>query len=150
MQRQESAVALRPNKTPWFVRVCVLVCERLHTRSLKAVSATVDVTWPDHGLLAAAVSSPETQIHWSEHTCSSVEEKKKKKRKENQDSFHRSVQERRARWTKLHTSYVMAYNLVCLLCTQMIFSKWDRGSALEMLALQFKAADIHCKETFHR
>lgn len=57
----------------------MLVCERLHTRSLKAVSATVDVTWPDHGLLAAAVSSPETQIHWSEHTCSSVEEKKKKK-----------------------------------------------------------------------
>lgn len=40
------------------------------------VRATVDVTWPDHCLLAASVSSPEAQIQWSEHTCSSVEKNK--------------------------------------------------------------------------
>lgn len=33
--------------------------------------------------------------------------------------------------TKLQTSYVMAYNLVCPLCTQVIFSKWDRGSTIQ-------------------
>lgn len=40
----------------------------------------------------------------------------------------------------------MAYNLVCPLCTQMIFPKWDMNSALGILA-EFKLTDVYCIET---
>lgn len=127
--------------------LCVSVClsawlhTHIHTHT-SYVSATVDVTWPDHCLLASSFSDPEIQSNWSEHR-----KKKKNTHKENQDSFHTSVQ-KRARWTKLQTSYVMAYNLVCPLCTQMIFSRWAWSSALKMLA-EFKPADVKKTKTFH-
>lgn len=131
---------VHPEETTWFVFISVCAFLSVSVLSQAQAVSVLLLIW--HGQISSSLLLTTSTLEWA-HIFHSRGEKLSWKA--GQFPLHTSVQKRRARWTKLQTSYVMAYNFVCPLCTQMISPESERLCPENVSRIQ---TSCYCTEIF--